>query len=159
MLNSSSGLLLLLLSSLEGKMLVLISVHCLPPDSGVVPSTAEGHSRRRPPACPRGPPLSWASICSESLPQNRLCSWTHGHSFAGLSGGNGCKGSTASSCLAAFGWHTKFPLMEPMIGSSLKSWLKKKEISTQRNRKQSLQNQKFSQIPRSKVEGRAAMSI
>lgn len=156
-MNSSSGLLLLLLSSLEGEMLILISVHCLPTDSSVVPSTAEGHSRRRPPASPRGPSLSWALTCLESLPQNRLCSWTHGHSFAGLSGGNGCKGSTASSCLAALGWHTKFPLMEHMIGSSLKSWLKKK--STQRNRKQSLQNQKFSQIPRSEFEGRAGMSI
>lgn len=99
----------------------------------------------------------WAEICLESLPQNRLCSWTHGHSFAGLSGGNGCKGSAASSNLAAFGWHKTFPLMEPMIGSSLKSWLKK--ISTEINRKQSLQNQKFSQISRSLVEGRAGISV
>lgn len=28
---------------------------------------------------------------------------------------------------AAFGWHEKFPLVEPVIGSSLKYWLKKKK--------------------------------
>lgn len=48
--------------------------------------------------------------------------------------------------------------MEPMIGCSLKSWLKKKK-STQKNRKQSLQNQKFSQISRSVVEGRAGIAM
>lgn len=59
---------------------------------------------------------------------------------------------------AAFGWHEKFPLVEPVIGSSLKYRLKKKK--TNPHRKQSLQHQHFClQISRPVVEGRTGIAM
>lgn len=59
MLNSTAGLLLLLLSYLEGEKLILVSAYCLPSDSSVMPSAAEGQIGRRPPARPCGAQVSW----------------------------------------------------------------------------------------------------
>lgn len=60
---------------------------------------------------------------------------------------------------AAFGWCEKFPLMEPVIGSSLKCWLKKNQ-PIQKNRKQSLQNQHFClQVSRPVVKGRTGIAM
>lgn len=127
--NTRSVLPQLFLLYTESERFILLSASWLPSDSSGMLRAAEGQVWRWLPVLLRGARVIWVLICLQSLPENRLHSWAQGHSFAGSSGRSCWRGSVDLSSLAAraaFGYCEKLPLLQPVIGGSLKYWLKNK---------------------------------